>query len=156
MGYSESTLGQTSVINLTPNGSEGSIWMAGAAPASDGSNLYLLDANGTFDTTLNAQGFPSEGDFGNAFIKLSTSGGLLGVADYFAMYNTALQSEKDRDFGSGGVLLLPPQANAKGVIYNLAVGAGKDGNIYLVNQANLGKFNSTSNKIYQEVRGVLG
>ena len=89
-------------------------------------------------------------------MKLSPAGGLLAVADYFAMYNTALQSEKDRDFGSGGVLLLPPQANAKGTIFNLAVGAGKDGNIYLVNQTNMGKFNSTSNKIYQEVRGVLG
>lgn len=156
MGYSESSLGQTSVINLTPNGSEGSIWMSGAAPASDGSNIYLLDANGTFDTTLNAQGFPSSSDFGNAFLKVSTTGGLLAVADYFAMYNTALQSEKDRDFGSGGVLLLPPQTNSLGKSFNLAVGAGKDGNIYLVSETNLGKFNSTSNKIYQEVRGVLG
>src|SRR5258708_35504897 len=30
MGYSESTLAQVSVLNLTPNGSDGSIWMAGA------------------------------------------------------------------------------------------------------------------------------
>jgi outer membrane protein assembly factor BamB len=155
MGYSESTLAQTSVIGLTPNGVQGSIWMAGAAPASDGTNIFLLDANGTFDTTLNASGFPTLGDYGNAFLKLSPSGGL-NVADYFAMYNTALQSEKDRDFGSGGVLLLPPQANAGGTTYNLAVGAGKDGNIYVVNQTNMGKFNVSSNKIYQEVRNVLG
>jgi outer membrane protein assembly factor BamB len=155
MGYSGSTLAQTSVLNVTPNGSEGSIWMSGAAPASDGTHIFLLDANGTFDTTLNAQGFPSLGDFGNAFLKISPTPGL-AVADYFAMDNTVVQSEKDRDFGSGGVLLLPPQANSNGVTFNLAVGAGKDGNVYVVNQRNLGKFNATSNKIYQELRGVLG
>jgi PQQ-like domain len=155
MGYSESTLAQTSVLNVTPNGSEGSIWQSGAAPASDGSNIFLLDANGTFDTTLNAQGFPSSGDFGNGFLKLSTASGLT-VADYFAMYNTSIQSSKDRDFGSGGVLLPPPQVDGGGTTRNLAVGAGKDGNIYVVDQTNMGKFNSTSNKIYQQIKGVLG
>lgn len=155
MGYSESTLQQTSVINLTPNGSQGAIWMAGAAPASDGTNIFLLDANGIFDTTLNSSGFPSEGDFGNAFLKISPTGGL-NVADYFAMFNTVTQSEKDRDLGSGGVLLLPTLTNARGAKVKLAVGAGKDGNIYIVNQTNMGKFNTTSNKIYQELRGVLG
>jgi outer membrane protein assembly factor BamB len=156
MGYSESTLAQTSVINLTPNGTEGSIWMSGAAPASDGTNIFFLDANGTFDTTMNASGFPAMGDYGNAFLKLSPSSSGLAVADYFAMFNTVIQSEKDRDFGSGGVLLLPPQANSGGTTFNLAVGAGKDGNVYVVNQTNMGKFNATSNKIYQQLKGVLG
>ena len=32
IAYSESTLEQFTVINLTPNGTEGSIWMAGAGP----------------------------------------------------------------------------------------------------------------------------
>jgi outer membrane protein assembly factor BamB len=152
-GYSESTLAQTAILNLTPNGTEGAIWMAGAAPASDGTNIYLLDANGTFDTTLTSSGFPSLGDYGNAFLKIAPSG---TVADYFAMDNTVIQSEKDRDFGSGGVLLLPPQTDLKGNKWNLAVGAGKDGNIYILNQANLGKFSPTSNRVYQEVQRVLG
>ena len=33
MGYNESTLAQISVLNLTPNGSEGAIWQAGAGMA---------------------------------------------------------------------------------------------------------------------------
>jgi outer membrane protein assembly factor BamB len=155
MGYSESTLAQTSVLNLTPNGSEGAIWQSGAALASDGNNIFFLDANGTFDTTLNAQGFPSQGDYGNAFLKVSTNGAL-AVADYFAMDNTVIQSGKDRDFGSGGVLLLPPQVDAGGITRNLAVGAGKDGNVYVVNQTNMGKFSATNNRIYQQLKGVLG
>ena len=49
MGYNETTLQQSSVLNVTPNGSEGAIWMAGDGPAADSSgNIYFLDANGTF------------------------------------------------------------------------------------------------------------
>ena len=62
------------------------IWMAGAGPASDGSSIYVLDGNGTFDTTLNAGGFPARGDFGNSYLKLGTTGSL-SVTDYFAMDN---------------------------------------------------------------------
>src|SRR5580700_1222602 len=73
ISYDESTLAQVSVLNVTPNGSEGAIWMAGSGPAADTSgNIYLLDANGDFDTQLDARGFPSRGDFGNAFLKIST------------------------------------------------------------------------------------
>ena len=87
IAYSAATLAQTSVLNVTPNGSDGSVWMSGAGMAADNSgNIYFLDANGDFDTTLNAAGFPANGDFGNAFMKLSTSGGL-AVADYFEMDN---------------------------------------------------------------------
>ena len=38
-------------------------------------NIYFLDGNGTFDTTLDVNGFPVNGDYGNAFMKLSTSVG---------------------------------------------------------------------------------
>ena len=102
MGYNGTTLAQTSVIDVTPNGAEGAIWGAGAGLAADSSGyIYFLDANGTFDTTLNAQGFPSSGDYGNAFIKLSTAGGQLTVSDYFTMYNTTSESDADEDLGSG-------------------------------------------------------
>ncbi len=73
IGYSEATLAQVSVLNLTPNGSDGGIWGSGAGPGVDASgNLYLLMGNGTFDTALTAGGFPVSGDYGNAFMKLST------------------------------------------------------------------------------------
>ncbi len=70
MSYDQNSLAQVSVLNVTPNGSEGAIWMAGAGPAADtNGNIFLLDANGVFDSTLNANSFPSQGDFGNAFLK---------------------------------------------------------------------------------------
>jgi hypothetical protein len=158
MGYSESTLQQVSVIDITPNGSEGSVWMAGAGLAADSSNfIYFLAANGTFDPTLNANGFPVNGDYGNAFMKLSTSGGSLSVADYFTMYNTVSESNADEDLGSGGALVLPDLKNAAGNTVHLAVGAGKDSNIYVVNRDSMGKFNPNNDSaIYQELDSAVG
>jgi hypothetical protein len=157
MAYSETTLKQTAVLNLTPNGSEGSIWMAGAGLAADANGyIYFLDANGSFDTTLNASGFPAKGDYGNGFIKVSTANNSLAVADYFEMSTTVTESDNDEDLGSGGALVLPDMTDNSGTAHQLAVGAGKDGNIYVVNRNNLGKFNpNNDNAIYQEIDGVL-
>jgi hypothetical protein len=156
MGYSESTLAQTSVLNVTPNGDEGSIWMAGAGLAADSSgNIYFLDANGDFDTSLNASGFPGDGDYGNAFMKLSTSGNQLAVADYFEMDNGAEESDTDTDLGSGGTIVLPDLSDGSGTTWHLAVGAGKDSNLYLVNRDSMGKFSANNNNIYQELAGAL-
>jgi hypothetical protein len=157
MGYSATTLKQETVLNLTPNGSDGAIWMAGAGLASDGEgNIFLLDANGTFDDTLNSSGFPINGDYGNGFLKLSTKNNKLAVADYFNMYNTDKESNNDEDLGSGGALVLPNFEDASHNTWQLAVGAGKDGNIYLVNRNLMGKFNTQNDDgIYQELDNAL-
>jgi len=158
MGYSESTLAQTSVLNVTPNGNSGAIWMSGAGPAADSSgNIYFLDANGDFDTKLNASGFPADGDYGNAFLKLSTSEGL-AVADYYEMNDEAQENGSDTDLGSGGVLLLPDLSDGAGHTLHLAVGAGKDDDLYVVNRDSMGGFNPNPNSdsnIYQELSGAL-
>lgn len=156
IGFDESTLARTSVLDVTPNGSEGAIWQAGAGMSSDGENLFFLDANGSFDTTLNKKGFPKYGDYGNAFMKVSTANNKLAVADYFNMYNTVSESNNDEDLGSGGTIVLPPMRDAKGKTRYLAIGAGKDSNIYIVNRNNMGKFNpNNDNAIYQEIDGAL-
>ncbi|MDB5976637.1 MAG: pyrrolo-quinoline quinone, partial [Nevskia sp.] len=139
MGYNPSTLKQSSVINITPNGNEGAIWMAGAGPAADDAgNIYFLSANGTFDTVLDSKSFPVNGDFGNAFVKLSTAGGTLAVADYFTMHNTVAESNADQDLGSGGLLLLPDVKDSTGVTRHLVVGGGKDAAIYVINRDAMG------------------
>jgi hypothetical protein len=154
MGYNTTTLAQTTVLNLTPNGNEGAIWGAGAGMASDDTgNIILLDANGDFDATLNASNFPSDGDYGNAFLRVTTTGGL-AVADYFEMDNESSENGSDTDLGSGGTLLVNPR-DSTGKVWSLAVGAGKDNNLYVVDRTNMGKFNSGSNKIYQELSGAL-
>jgi immunoglobulin I-set domain protein len=156
MAFSAGTLAQTSVLNLVPNGSEGGIWMSGTAPAADSAgNIFFLEGNGTFDTTLTTQGFPSNNDCGNCFVKLSTSGSL-ALADYFTPHNTVSESNADLDFGSGGAILLPDVMDAGGTTRHLAVGAGKDAIIYMADRDNMGKFNANADQIYQEIASQLG
>ncbi|MDR5753270.1 MULTISPECIES: PQQ-binding-like beta-propeller repeat protein [unclassified Caballeronia] len=154
ISYSADTLKQAGVLNLTPNGSGGAIWMSGAGMASDGTSIYFLDANGTFDSTLNAAEHPLLGDYGNGFLKLSPSP-TLSVADYFQASNTVQQSNADEDLGSGGALVLPDLADASGTIHHLALGAGKDSIIYVVNRDSMGKFDSNADHIYQEISGQI-
>ncbi len=156
MAFSADNLAQTSVLNLVPNGSEGGIWMSGSAPAADSSgNIFFLEGNGDFDTTLNAQGFPSNADCGNCFVKISTGTGLK-LVDYFTPHNTVSESSADLDLGSGGAILLPDAQDAGGVTKHLSVGAGKDTVIYVADRDNMGKFNPNSDQIYQEISGQFG
>ena len=158
IAYSESTLQQTQVLNLIPNGHEGSIWMSGSGLAVDSAgSLYLSDANGTFDATLDANNNPINHDYGNAMIRL-TANGTLAVADYFNVSNTVSESSQDLDLGSGGVVLLPDMTDASGKVQHLIVGAGKDKNIYIASRDSLGKFNaasSTNANVYQQITGQL-
>jgi hypothetical protein len=149
VAFDEATLSVRSVLNVTPNGQRGAFWNAGAGPALDASgSLYIICGNGTFDTSLTAAGFPASGDFGNGFMKISTSGALQ-VVDYFATFDTVSQSNADSDFGSGGAMVLPDQIDASGATRHLAVGAGKDGNLYVVDRDLMGKFDPAANHAYQ-------
>ena len=156
IAYNAATLAQTSVLNVTPNGNEGAIWMAGAGLAADTlGSIYFLDGNGEFDTNMNGSGFPASGDYGNAFMKLSTSSGL-AVADYFEMFNQSSENGSDTDLGSGGAMVLPDLSDGAGHTLHLAVGAGKDSNLYVINRDNMGKFNPSNNSnAYQVLNGVL-
>jgi hypothetical protein len=155
MAFSADTLAQTSVLNLVPNGNEGGIWMAGAAPAADSSgNIYFIVGNGDFGTTLNTSNFPANANCGNCFVKLAS--GQLKLLDYFTPLNTVAESNADTDFGSGGPLLLPDVLDASGQTRHLAVGAGKDANIYVVDRDSMGKFNANQDNNYQVISGQIG
>ncbi len=156
IGYDEASLARVSILNITPNGTDGGLWSSGGGPAADANgNIYILDGNGTFDTTLDAKGFPINGDFGNGLVKLAANGASLTVADYFDMSNTSQESGADTDFGSGAALLLPDLTDSTGVKRHLVIGAGKDQNIYLVDRDNMGKFIPGGNLIYQQLPGAL-
>jgi hypothetical protein len=155
MAYSADTLKQTNVLNLVPNGEDGGIWMAGAGPAADSAgNVFMILGNGDFDTTLTSTGMPSKGNCGNCFVKLAAAP-KMALLDYFTPLNTVSESNGDVDFGSGGPLLLPDLKDGAGVTHHLAVGAGKDQNIYVLDRDNMGKFNPSTNAIYQLISGIL-
>jgi hypothetical protein len=157
ISYAQSTLARNGVLNVAANSSAGpAIWMAGGGPAVDASgNIYLLTANGAFETTMDAKGFPSAQDYANSFLKISSATAGLSVMDYFTMSNEVAESNADQDLGSGGELLLPDLMDSTNTVRHLMVGAGKDGNIYVVDRDSMGKFNASGNKNYQTLTGVL-
>jgi hypothetical protein len=152
IAYGESSLQQSAVFNDEPSGSqngqqgEASFWNSNSGPSADaGGDIYAMSANGVFDVILTADGFPSGNDYGNSILRLSpAAGGTMAVLDYFTMFNTVAESDSDTDLASGGLMLLPDQVDAAGATRHLAVGAGKDQNIYVVDRDNLGKFNTGS------------
>src|SRR5262249_31593336 len=100
-------------------------------------------------------GFPNKQDYGNSLVKLNASANSMSVADYFTMSNNLAESNSDGDLGSGAPMVLPPQSNGSGGNLNLVVVAGKDSNIYVADQTNMGKFNSSSDQIFQELDDAL-
>jgi hypothetical protein len=168
--FDQTTLAQTAVLNVGPdsgtipapdippasqNGTTlngPAIWMSGSGPAADAAgNVYLLTGNGRFESTLDANGFPNHGDYGNSFLELTKSGSTLKVVDYFTQFDSIQASVADLDLGGGGGLLLPDMKDSNGNTKHLIVGAGKDMKLYLVDRDNMGKFSPTTNNIWQQL-----
>jgi len=138
IGYSASTLTQVSVFNDTIDGGRGGIWMSGASPAADSQgNIYLLSGNGDFNAN-NAGGR----NYGDTFLKLSTSGGL-SVSDWFTPFDQMKLAAQDMDLGGGGAVILPDQV--QGPFPHLVLGCGKSGTLYVLNRDHFGHYNSSSN-----------
>ena len=147
MSYNASTLAQEAVLNLSPNGIDAGVWMAGSGPAADSNgNIYLASGNGSFDASSGGH------DYGDSIIKLGApSGGTFPVLSYFRSYQQQPPPDgADIDQGSGGVLL-PPNTGGTSFL----VQSGKDGIIYVTNRASLGGSQSSSNNIIQDLTGKL-
>ncbi len=114
-----------------------SIWMSGYGPATDDAgNVLFVTGNsdsGTYDGVTDIQ---------ESVVKISST--LTTVLDLFTPDDQANLDAGDVDFGSGGVLVLPDQP---GSISHMAVAAGKDGNMYLMNEDKLGGYSPTQNNV---------
>jgi len=142
MAYNPSTLAQVFAKSLTDSSSgcnQGGIWQIGAGPAADaGGNVYVVTGNGLYDGTLN---------FGDTAVKLSPTGSIL---DWFTPFNQATLAANDVDLGSDGVLILPDSVGSAAHPH-LALLTGKISILYLLDQINMGQFNSPTNNDVQEV-----
>ena len=70
--------------------------------------------------------------------------------DWFTPFNRSTFDANDIDLGSSGVMILPDSV-ASATHPHLALATGKPAILYLLDQGNMGKFNSTSNRDVQEV-----
>ena len=131
--YNGKVFAQSAVLNVTPNVQEGGIWMSGAAPSADSlGNLYVITGNGGFDAT---NGSPPNNDYGDSFLKLAPN---LTVSQYFTPSDQSSDDANDFDFGAGGAAVLADLPANGGNPTHLAMGGGKDGNLYVVNRDLMG------------------
>jgi hypothetical protein len=141
-GYNATTLAQTfvwSTSNPTSGCNGAAIWQGGAGPAADVSgNVYVTTGNGSYDGTKN---------FSESALKISPTGSLL---DWFTPFNRATLDANDVDLGSAGILILPDSVGSAAHPH-LALATGKIAILYLLDQTNMGKFNSSTNQDVQEV-----
>lgn len=143
LGYDAQTLAQTGVFNANPNGADAGIWESGCGPCADADgNIYVSTGNGTYDNITN-------NDYGDSLLKLSTTNGLV-LADYFTPHNQSLLEAIDKDFGSGGVVLLPDEVGSAAHPH-LLVCADKLGTIYLVDRDNLTQYHPSGDLVVQEL-----
>ena len=151
IGYKAADLTQAPVLfNTTPNGGLGGIWMTGTGPAADASgNIYVISGNGTFDTMA------PRADYGDSFIKLSTAGGGLSVADFFTPANQSFLDSNDFDVGSGGAIVLPDSAGSP-THRHLLIGGDKQGVLYVIDRDSMTGFNPNGDQILQKVPVTAG
>jgi len=157
MAYNAQTLKQVAVVNTTPNGTLGGVWQAGNGPATDSQgNIYFATGDGTFDANTGGV------DYGDTLLKMDAN---LNVLDYFTPMDQACRLlPNDLDLGSGGPLVLPPQA---GSFADEIIHAGKGGSpcdlfgstyavpIYLVNRDDMGKYNPAGDQDIETVEGTV-
>jgi hypothetical protein len=145
-GYTyNGTFTQSSVLNVTPNGTLGGIWMSGGAMAADSNNyLYVLTGNGTFDASN-----PSapNNDYGDSLLRLT---GSLAVSQYFTPSNQLSLEQTDKDFGAGGAAVLA-DLPAGSPHTHLVMGGGKDGSLYVLDRDLLGGLETSTNVPVQKL-----
>jgi hypothetical protein len=149
MDFDAATLALNSSLSLQETSGQNRHAADGSGLAADAAgSIYFFDGNAALDVAANASPDRNQGAAGNAFLRFSSSQSLsvLGSSNVFG---TLRGSAGDAQTGWGGALVLPDLADASGAIWHLAVGAGKDASIYVVNRDSLGA------SVYQELDGAL-
>ncbi|MDR3691879.1 MAG: PA14 domain-containing protein [Fimbriimonas sp.] len=153
IAYDAGNLKQLGILNTTPNGltdpsgypiAAGGIWQSGSGPASDGKSIFFSTGNGKFD--------PITGSYGDSILRVPNR--VFKVADYFTPSDQLNLDDYDADLGSGGVMLLPRIVGSS-AHPNLLVQSGKEGTLYMLDQANLGKYN-VNDVTVQELAYTMG
>ena len=129
----------------TPDSQGGGVWLSGDGLAADAAgNIYFVTANGTFDAHLGGR------NYGDSYVKLSPAGVVL---DYFTPSYQATLDSGNHDLGSANITLLPDQPGAHP---RLALMAGKNGTIHVVDRDNMGHYNpSGDTQIVQSLANIF-
>jgi hypothetical protein len=140
--YDAATLAQKAIMNDTPGGHRGGIWMSGRKMVSDHEGyVYVVTGNGSFSVNVGGA------DYGDSVVKLDAN--TLEVKDWFSPFNSDYDGQNfldavDQDLGSAGATFIPNTT--------LLLASGKTGKGYLLDRDQLGHFNSDGDDIVQTIR----
>jgi len=125
---------------ISPNGYFlSSIWMSGYGPSTDDSgNILFVTGNSDPSGTT----YDGISDIQESVVKVSSD--LTTVLSIFTPSDQPSLDATDTDFGGGGVMVLPDQP---GSVPHLAVAAGKEGSLFLMNADSLGGFSTTKDNV---------
>jgi hypothetical protein len=153
LSFTESALTPNGTFCTTPGGEDGGIWRQ---PIVWQNSILLVTGNGTFDTTLDSNGRPVNGDYGDSVVRLSSSTNPaenLQVEDYFTPPDAVYLDKNDLDLDAAGLVVLPPSVGSA-QYPNVGFVLGKDGVGYLLNLDNLGGYNPAGGNYIQALTAV--
>ena len=134
--YDATTLKQTAVLCLAPNGAGAGLWASGAGMPIDedapGGRMFIVTGNGTHSAF---PPFNASSEMGESVVALNLSNGGLTPTDGFTPFNFQALNNSDWDLGSGGLLMVPDN---NGPNPHMVITAGKEGRIVVLNRDNLG------------------
>ncbi|MBU6330154.1 MAG: choice-of-anchor D domain-containing protein [Acidobacteria bacterium] len=134
----------------------GGIWQSGGSIVSDGpGQLLFAVGNGNITDRPTAGRTPPE-TLGESMVRLAVQPDRsLKATDFFSPYDASTLNDADADLGSGAPVLLPPAQFGTPRTPHLAVLAGKQGYLYILNADDLGGYQQGPNGS-DKVIGRLG
>ena len=139
LGYDVRTLHRTIVYDASPNEYASGFWESQAGLGVDGhGHLFAVSGNGPFDLASGGQ------DAGDTVLELVPSNGTLRPIDYFTPFDQRCLDQHDQELGSGSPLMVPG--------HHELILSTKTGIVYVLDEASLGKYQSTPNPCTPSVR----
>ena len=138
MAYDKSTLAQSGVFATVTTGNRGGgVWQSGRPAVVDSTGFVYVFVGNAYGS-----GYDGVGNFSESVLKLDPANGLK-LVDWFTPGNWSTLDTQDLDLTSSGPLLIPGT--------NLLAGGGKTGELYVLNKANLGKYNAQDSQVVQKM-----
>jgi hypothetical protein len=143
MAYNKLTLQQSGIFaTMTIGNRGGGVWQSGRPPVVDSSGYVYVFAGNAF-----GGGYDGVNNFSESVLKLDPSQGLK-LLGWFTPGNWSFLDAHDLDLTSSGPLLIPGTS--------LLAGGGKTGDLYVLDTANLGKYNANDSQVVQKENITAG
>ena len=119
------------------------VWQGARAPVVDNNGKIYLFTGNSWANAVNSNTYDGAHNFTNSLLKFDS---YLNLLDSFTPSNWNTLDITDLDLSSSGPILIPGTS--------LLTGGGKDGNLYIWNTNNLGKYQANDTQVVQKFKSV--